>query len=233
MSLFSNKLSFARPFALVALMSASVAFAGCGGGGGGHDDDDDNGNDQNVGQVTELTIASTPELDGMLAGTPQNPFAAAQNQPVVGDLAYAPGGDRNTFQAVFSFDLSQIPAGKTVRSARLSLYVRDVNGDPDAAIVLARMDHVNYGPNFPINFSPPVIDFNFDTINDLNTIGRRDLDVTDQVLADIAAGRSRSQYRLRGAIDNNLDAQADYTVFTDGEDSAGTGQLPLIILELE
>lgn len=226
----STTISFFRSLSLVALVSASVVLAGCG-GGGGNDDDDDGG--QNVGQLVEMVVISTPELDGTVGLDPTNPQSRPDEQPGVGDGGFAPGEPRKTFQAFWSFDLSQIPAGARVRSARLSLYVRDTIGDPNTAIVLARMDHVNYGATFPLTLFPPVLEFDFDQINDLATVGRRELDVTAQVQADVAAGRSRSQYRMRGAIDNNLDANFDAVLLTDGEDSQGSGELPMLILELE
>ncbi len=126
-----------------------------------------------------------------------------------------------------------MPAGAQIVSAKLSMYQNRSAGDPQSMMVLVRVDHVNYGLNFPQTFlGGNTLDFNFAQINDLASIGRKEIDVTAQLQDDLDDGRTRSQYRLRGAVRSNNDGIADAMVLTDAEDSEGTGELPMLIVEI-
>ena len=105
---------------------------------------------------------------------------------------------------------------------------------PQAAMALVRIDHVNFGVLFPqAPLGGTTLEFDFAQLADLNTVERKDVDVTAQVQADLDSGRSRSQFRLRGAVTSNNDDVADIMLLTDGEDSQGSGELPLLIVDVE
>lgn len=219
-TIFSN----IRTFALVAMTGASLLLAGCGGGGGGDDEE----------QQLQLTALSQPDLDGVVFGDNQDIQSRPDLQPGVGDFALTTGASPARAVSYYSFDVSDIPAGATIKSATLSLFARDTLGNPQGMMVLVRVDHVNYGANFPQTLLGATgLDFNFATINDIGTIGRKEIDATAQLQADIDAGRSTSQFRLRGAIATNADNITDMAFLTDGEDSFGTGEVPMLIIELE
>ena len=233
--------TFARRLALIAFLCASLAFAACGGGGGGDDDNNGNGNDDPINEdpinedpvVTTIQIVSTPELDGVVFGDNNGDTSRSDLQCAVGDGPFVTGAGSSVFVSYYSFDLTQIPAGATVQSATLSLFNRQIQGNPEAAMALVRVDHVNFGTLFPqVRLGATGLDFAFAQIDDLNVTGRKNLDATTQVLDDIADGRPRSQFRLRGAIASNNDNAADVMLLTDGEDSQGSGELPLLILQI-
>ncbi len=227
-----------RSLALLAFLCASLAFAACGGGGGDGDGDveGDNNDPGNEPPITQVIVTSTPELDGVVAGDNATVQSRSDLQPAVGDFQFISGVTQGAPRAVsyFSFDLTGVPAGRTVQSATLSLFNRAIQGDPKGMAVLIRIDHVNYGDVFPVATLGGVgLDFNFATINDIDVLGRKDIDVTTQVQSDLGSNRGRSQYRLRGAIASNLDNIADIALLTDGEDSQGSGELPMLIIELD
>lgn len=212
-----------RRLAPIALAGALLAAAACGGGGG----------DDNPGP-TQLSIVSTPELDGTVSAGGAAPASRSDLQPGVGDGIFVVGSGTPQFQSFYSFDLSFVPAGGTVTSAVLSLFLRQTAGDPDGMMVLIRLDHVRFDDVFPATpLTPQVLEANFDQIDPTDVVGRRLIDVTAQVQADLDAGRTRSQFRLRGAITTNNDAVADVAFFTDGEDSQGSGELPFLDLVVE
>jgi len=215
-------------FALAAL-ALGLVLSACGGGGGG-----DGNEDQPV--QTEFTVISTPTLDGVVFGDNAAVQSRADLQPGVGDGQFivdeSAGAVR--FVSYFSFDLSDLPPGATIRSATLSLFNRAIQDDPQSMAILVRIDHVDFGAVFPTAIlGATALDSNFAVIADINTLGRKNFGVGLQVQTDLDAGRTRSQYRLRGAIASDFDNVADLALLTDGEDSFGTGELPTLIIELE
>lgn len=233
--------SLSRFLALLVLATAALSLAACGGGSGdGNNDADgvndagDDNNDDNVDQQQTLfVITSTPELDGTTRGNGVSQEGRADVETAVGDGPFVVGEGSNRFQAYYSFDLSEIPANSTVTSATLSLFSRGTFGDPEAMMVQIIVDHVNFGTLFPqAPLGGTTLTFDIVRILDLNTQGRKDVDVTAQVQEDVDSIRTRSQYRLRGAITSNNDDVADVVLLTDGEDTGGAGELPLLIVEI-
>ena len=217
MPLIENARVIATAFAIM----TTLFLAGCGGGGGGENDD----------QIDpiQLTVVSTPELDGLTAVVGQNTDGANDQPPAVGDLATNLGRD---VVGYYSFDVSQIPAGARIVSARLSLFSRATLNDPEEMMVHIKLDHVNFGNLFPqVLLAGAALDLDFAQIDDVNTTGRKDIDVTAQLQDDIDSGRSTTQFRLRGAVGTNNDNLADVVIFTDGEDTEATGELPMLIIE--
>lgn len=220
---FASNVSRTLPLGLLL-----VLVAGCGGGGGG-----DEGNNNNNPPVAPLSIPSTGTLDGVLLLSTNGFETGNPNAfPAVGDTAEV-GGDTSFLRGLYSFDLTGLPAAPT--SATLSLFVHSLSGNPAAVMAIARVDHLNFGNTFPSVFNfGTLLDANIGTLQDLNQTGRRTLDVTAQVLADLQAGRTRSQFRIRGAVEvSDNDPDNDQTVLTDGEDTAGNGELPLLILNFD
>jgi hypothetical protein len=208
---------------LCALLAMACSLAACGGGGGdGGDDDDD--------QQT-LIVESTASLDGGVtfnnAGSVNE--ASPNATPLVGDQAFVMSGGTLVYNALWSFDISALPAGALIASAILQLQVTSAAGDPDASFGLARVDHANFGAVFPSTNNVTIVTFDFDQIQDLNTVGGRQIPVTIQVQADVDAGRPRSQYRVRMPFQTDNDAQADFMVFTDAENATPALRPQLII----
>ena len=212
----------ARPAASLLVLSCALVFCACGGGGGGGDED---------GAIT-LNIESTAALDGGIVRSANGVVNEANSGsvPLVGDGAFAASGGTLTYTGLWSFDLSELPAGAQIQSATLQLQVLSVAGDPAAAFALARIDHCNFGAVFPTTDSVNVVEFNFATISDLNTTGPKPVDATAQVEADLTADRTRSQFRMRMAITSDNDAEADWCVMTDFESVLDPALRPQLIV---
>lgn len=184
---------------------------------------------------TDFTLPSTSRLDGVAFGDNVSDGGRVDFQPTVGDDIFVDGGAGATrYVTYYSFDLGDVPAASVVISATLSLFLRDTLGDPKGMMVLARVDHVDFGTAFPkAPLDATGLDLNFAQISDLTTVGHREIDVTDQVQADLDDGAIRSQFRVRGAISTNNDDVSDVFFLTGAEDTFGTGEPPLLIIEIE
>lgn len=240
MNTLNTILSNTRRLALGALLGSSFVLVGCGGGGMNNDRDDDEIVEEEIVVTpeaqTQFTLLSTPDLDGIVFGDNLTVQGRPDLQPGVGDFQFTAGVTSGSPRATahYSFDLSSLPAGAQIKSATMSLFNRATLGDPQGMMILVRVDHVRYGNVFPnTHLGAQGLDFNFTTIADISALGRKDVDVKEQLQVDLDAGRSQSQYRLRGAIGSNLDSINDLALLTDGEDSQGSGELPMLIIELE
>ncbi len=219
--------SMLRPLALTAAFSATLALAGCGGGGGGGED----GDEQQI-VIQQVTITSTPELDGVVFGSATTVQGRTDLAPHVGDFAFNAGQGPQRLQAIYSFDLSDLPEGAVIRSATLNVSVTDIIGEPVDLLSAVRLDHINFGTTFPQNFGPIVLDGNVAVIQNMGVLGLKQANVTEQVQDDMDSNRTRSQYRFRGVSETNGDNVADAVEMSDGEGSTG-GQNPVLILEIE
>lgn len=161
------------------------------------------------------TLGSTPALDGWVRSD------GAVNTDGVALLAGDSGTvDNATYRSYLSFDLGSL-TGVTVVSATLGAYQNSVTGTPYTGLDVGssdlRLDHVNYGGSLTsTDFDPEV----YATLGDLSssaTLGVKSLAVLGALNADLAAGRSRSQYRLRFAALTDGDGQADFAWLHSGE----------------
>ena len=177
------------------LLATALLCAGCGGGGGPD------------GPVT-VTLLTTPDLVGTVTSTG---FVTPQTLGV-GDRT-PPGSAEFTFRGFFTFDLAALPPGATVLSATLTVHQIHVSGSPYTTLGALLVDQVvfgtvleagAYGRSFPTSQGVPL---SFDA-----TLGPKVVDATMQVQADLAAGRTLSQWRLRFVLEgdgNTLADQAD------------------------
>ena len=227
MSFLDRLASFSRPFALALTLGASLSLAACGGGGGGGDGEDDEA------PIRQISAAGIPDLDGLVYLHDGDEFSRPDEPPVVGDESFNPNTVGPTVAVGFyAFDVAALPADAEIVSATMRFYVMERSGDPQEMMVLMRVDHVNYGSVFPqTRFGSQMLDANFAQVEDLLTIGYRDVDVTEQLQADVEAGRSTSQYRLRGAINSDSDADADYLTLNDAEDNLGNERVPVLLIQ--
>lgn len=201
-----------RHLALPILFALLLMSIGCGGGGGGDEV-----------ETLKALILSDPDLDGYALNREGLILGNEIAKPTVGDLPHPDG--QQTYRGVFSFDLDAIPAGATILSADFSVRQIDAAGDPIGLMGTVIADHINMGTPF----DPAVFDqFTLETIEDGSgqpivlsdsaAQGTRTMTVTAQVQNDIAAGRPRSQFRVRGAVDvPDGDAISDLIVFSDGD----------------
>jgi len=114
--------------------------------------------------------------------------------PTAGDNAVGNSPDRG----FYSFEIQSIPAGATIVSATLRAYQTSVIGDPYTTLGNVIVDHLDYGAALNASaFDAAALASNIGTLSSTPTLEYKALDVTASVVADRAAARARSQFRLR------------------------------------
>lgn len=163
------------------------------------------------GSGTGTPIRSTASLDGWARSDGNS---SATGAPITGDIdGSLPGGIG--YRQFFSFDISSF---SSVTEATLRLYQQEVIGMPYPELGNVVVDHLVYGDALD---APDYHAAALATVGTLSTDANKEyktLNVTAQVKADVAAGRKRSQFRVRfSSADSNNDGTTDFTYFTDGE----------------
>lgn len=207
---------------------SALVLPACGGGGSGGPE-----------EVT-LDAPNEPGLTGMTLNrnNGQEIWGNPGIKPPVGDLE-APGFTQ-TYRAIYSFALPEIPADAVLVSAQLILHQRDASGDPMGLMQMVIVDHIDMGDTYN---GLAWGNFTLGTVSDaagqpvpLSTdasLGERSIDVTAQVQADLDAGRVRSQYRLRGLLDApNGNGITDLMTYTDSRDPVDSAPRLLLTFQL-
>lgn len=169
-----------------------------------------------------MTITSTASLDGWRASNDG------------GNTTWYIQIGRNvnlTERGFVSFDISGIPSGKTIDLVTLRLFQEEVVGTPYSSLGSLIIDHVNYGDSLGSeDLDSSAITSNIGTLTSNATVEWKDLVVTNALKADISAGRSRSQYRLRFTTEaTGADAWAR---FESADNYApATGNLPQLVVK--
>ena len=193
---------------LCALVACELGGSGNGGNGPGPD-------------VT-VTLGSTASLDGWVR-TDGN---AQTTNGLTGDLSVVTGQGYRQF---FSFDLSTIPPGSTVTSATLRLYQAFVIGSPYTELGSVAVDHLDYGDMLCCGDYDAAALASAGTLSSDASVGYKQLVVTARVQADLAAARTRTQFRLRfSAADFTNDGGSDNAQFNEAE--APGGNLPQLVV---
>jgi hypothetical protein len=196
-------------FAATSLLCLGGAGSGCGGSGGPP-------------PPVTVTLLSDAGLDGT-AGTSN--FFSAASQPTAGD------NGAQAFRGFYSFDLA-LPPGAVVLAATVRIAQYGGVGAPysDHGVVL--LEHVDYGASLDAaDFGTAALGPSLGTLASDATPGYTALDATAQVQADRAAGRIRSQFRLRfSLLDTDGDGTADQAWFNDREDNGAVGTLPQLVV---
>ena len=157
---------------------------------------------QSSGQLISLAAE-----DGTVTDSPAT-TATSGGIVNIGDLA---GGA--TTQFFLSFDLSLLQGG-FITSATVSVYQGGSNGTP-ANIVPFFVDHVDFGTLDNSDHGTASLTQGFHEINDVSPATFKTFDVTPFIQADLLAGRTRSQYRIRAIT--NSDASADSLALSTGD----------------
>ena len=173
------------------------------------------GNGPGTGPEVTVNLLSTAGLDGYVrsdgnSGTTGGPA-------ITGDLdAVVPAVG---FRQFYSFDLSSLPAGSNITSATLRLYQASLGGNPYVDLGNVIVDHVDYGAALgAAAYNVTALASNVGVLSSDATIAYKTLVVTARVQADVAATRTRAQFRLRfSTTDSNNDAGSDFAQFTDAE----------------
>jgi hypothetical protein len=174
-----------------------------------------------------ITLTSPSTLDGYTTSAGDVVPDSASNGIGVGD-----NGSDDGRRGFVRFSLVGLPLGAEIVSAELRMAQAAVTGSPYASLGDVRVDHVNIGAALDAgdHFAVPLL---WD-VGPLATDGAllvKTLDVTARVLADIAAGRPTSDYRLRFEVGSDLDGAVDTAHFEDIENNLGTGAYPVLVIE--
>lgn len=169
--------------ASAAPLVAGAVFLGACGGGGGSD------------EPRQVTLLGIPSMDGLLRNGSAIPTLALSIGNFL-DLGPPPEASEN--RSMSTFDLSPLPSGADVVSAVVTLTQFFVPGTAYVGRGPAILDHVNIGVDLSgDDFAGGTLASNIGVLSTDATLGPKSLDVTAQVAADVAAGRTRSSFRLR------------------------------------
>ena len=142
----------------------------------------------------------------------------------VGDFATV------TLRGFMRFDLSAIPAGAEILDADLRIFQGAVNDTPYIDLGELRVDHMNFGAVLnDADYDAAALAFNYGTLSINPALEVKTLDITDAVRADIVAGRSRTDVRLRFELDTDGAADADLIQLNDAEATL-PGPVPQLIV---
>src|SRR5262245_41915179 len=130
-------------------------------------------------------------------------------------------GPGNT-QGFFRFDIHALPPPSQIVSVTLHAYQFLIYGTPYASLGTLLVDHVDVGPALDSadHGAAPIV-AGFTSFPSDPALGWRVVDVTARVLADLAAQRTTSDFRLRFSVANDGDGMEDDPRFNDGNDTAG------------
>ena len=193
----------------------------CGGGGVG-------GGSGGFALTYSLTLISEPSRDGWAA--PGGIAVAAASQGAISGTGDHMNGSQSRRQ-FFSFDLADVPANAAVTGATLQLRQATVRGTPYATHGVVVLDHLAYDTLDGGDYAATALTANAAQVSTTPVIETKIVDVGALVQADWAAGRKRSQFRVRwSVVDNDNDPTEDQVLLVDSEDLARTGYQPRLVL---
>lgn len=130
------------------------------------------------------------------------------------------------------FNIAGLPAGVEIVSAELRLAQAAVLGAPYATLGTVRVDHVDLGVGLDAgDYAAAPLLSNFAVLSSDAVLTVKVVDVKARVLADIAAARTTSDYRLRFPTASDLDGVIDSALFEDVENNNATGVFPELVIE--
>lgn len=172
----------------------------------------------------EIVVHQPAILDGYVTAG-GFPFPTSVNAIAVGDNGAE--GRRGFVR----FSLAGIPAGAEIVSAVLHLAQADVTGAPYASLGTMRVDHMDLGVGLDGgDYLAAAFVSDIGTLSTNAVLDVKSLDVTSRVAADLLAGRTTSDYRLRFPIQNDGDVAVDSAHMEDMENNKGSGQAPLLTI---
>lgn len=201
-----------RMLSCFAPIVAAGLLTGCGGGG-------------LTGGAPDVVVNAPSTLDGYVTSA-GGVLTTASTGVAVGDNA---GNDGR--RGFLRFSLGAIPPGATITSAVLRVAQANVSGIPYPVLGSLHVDHVDIGLALDgADYAAPALSFDIGTLSTDPTLTLRSLDVTGRVLADRAALRTTSDFRLRFNLGTDGDSFEDSTHLEDLENSQGTGQAPVLVI---
>jgi hypothetical protein len=203
--------SLTLPFAVLLLILSPA----CGGAGGG-----------GLGPVTTASMPPVGAMDGFIDNN-----GLVETTGWLGGILVGDSSLDNTAQGFLTFDIAALPNGADVVEATLTVRQFSTSGTPYPILGAVLIDHVDIGAGLDASdWGTPALDGNFDAVSQNGATGALSVDVTDQIQADVAAGRVRSSFRLGFTALTDNDGNQDTAHFQDSEDTEGSGVLPTLIV---
>ena len=191
-------------------LAVAGLLSGCGAGGG-------------LFGSSEVTTNEPSTLDGYVTSD-GIVVANGASAMAVGD-----NGADNGRRGFVRFTLAGIPSGATIVEAVLHLAQADVTGAPYATLGSVRVDHMDLGAGLDAgDYAAAPLVSDVGTLSGNAALETKSLDVSSSVAADVAAGRSTSDYRLRFLVTTDFDGIIDTAHFEDMENNQASGQVPVL-----
>jgi hypothetical protein len=178
---------------------------------------------------TRITLQSEAALDGYWANVGRG---RADQDILAGNGQIVEEGRELVWRGFMSFDLSGLPPGASIEDAELRFFQAKTGGNPYGKLGNLVLDHVDYGSSLTDGaFDAPAMD----SValppqvepGSWYVVSRG---IADWVRADLAAGRGRSQFRVRWAQESDGDGIEDYAGIESGNNFFETGNFPQFIV---
>ena len=201
--------------AIVSLVLLALLVCACGSGGGGN------------APTLFLSAPNVPPMSGLIFGPPGGATVLPSTTSLVwaGDV----GNDTQEF-GFYRFNVAAIPQGSQIVEATFRVGQRTVVNSPFASLggqVL--VDHVELGAALdPADYVPTVYAMNVAVLSTSPAAGQRSASIRSAVQADVSAGRTHTDIRLRFPTPTNGNGLVDDVEFNNQADGAGTGLRPIL-----
>lgn len=197
------------------VVATASALGGCGGG--------------DAAEPVTVTLFSVAAEDGSVNS--DGGFNDTAGPLFVGDQFNVGTASQQGVRGFLSFDISSIPKGATVLEATLTAFQFEVAGTPYSTLGSLLVDHVVYGSQLdPGAYSRSALEDAIGTFSTDPSVGTRSLVVTAAVQEDVGGPRTRTQYRLRFATENDGDATADQSHVHSAETATTIGERPTLVV---
>lgn len=164
-------------------------------------------------------------MDGYVTNTG---FVVQGQRPLAGDDSV-----NQVARAFYRFPHPALPAGAEIVRAVFHVGQEGGAGAPYADLGDALVDHLDLGDALDADdFDAAALTSAFGVLSTTAVIEEKFIDITALVLADVAAGRSRTDVRIRLTTGTDSDADDDFTIWNDAVDSGVTGSVPRVIVTL-
>jgi hypothetical protein len=161
-----------------------------------------------------ITISS----DGSLDGYRTNGGTGGQDDIYVGNNEVITGTEPLFARGFISFDLSEVPSGATIQSVELRFFQQQIEGAPYGKLGNLTLEHVIYGSPDDAAFGIPAMASV--QLAQQTTPGEwyvlSDSAFVSWIEADLTAGRTSTQLRLRFAVELDGDDEDDWIRVTPG-----------------
>lgn len=177
----------------------------------------------------ETTATLNPSVDDWIYHADGVHGLGSEAQPSY-PIAVGDSEENYYFRGFFGFDISSIQS--TIVSATLRLYQTDSDGAPYTDLANLYLDHVNFGTleTNATDFDGNDITRGLASTSDSDNSEWKEFDVKSAVQADIDAGRTTSQFRVRFATNTDGNNDSDYILIEDTENHGITGNKAQLVV---